>query len=42
MSRRLTALVIGSAAGEGSSKRKNPGNNADDVAVDVAWHRLGM
>lgn len=32
MSRRLTALVIGNAAYEGSSKLKNPGNDADDVA----------
>ena len=35
MSRRLTALVIGNAAYEGSSKLKNPGNDADDVAAKL-------
>lgn len=35
MSRLLTALVIGNAAYEGSSKLKNPGNDADDVAVKL-------
>ena len=33
MSRRLTALVIGNAAYEGSSKLKSPGNGADDLAA---------
>ena len=36
MSRRLTALVIGNAAYEGSSKLKNSGNDADDVAAKLA------
>jgi uncharacterized caspase-like protein len=35
MSRRLTALVIGNAGYEGSSKLKNPGNDADDVAAKL-------
>ena len=35
MSRHLTALVIGNAAYEGSSKLKNPGNDADDVAAKL-------
>jgi uncharacterized caspase-like protein len=35
MSRRLTALVIGNADYEGSSKLKNPGNDADDVAAKL-------
>ena len=35
MSRHLTALVIGNAAYKGSSKLKNPGNDADDVAAKL-------
>ena len=35
MSRRLTALVIGNAAYDGSSALKNPGNDADDVAAKL-------
>ena len=35
MSRHLTALVIGNAAYDGSSKLRNPGNDADDVAAKL-------
>lgn len=36
MSPRLTALVIGNATFPCASKLKNPGNDADDVAVKPA------
>lgn len=35
MSRHPTALVIGHAACVGSSKLKNPGKDADDVAAKL-------
>lgn len=41
MSRHLTALVIGNAAYEGSSKLKNAGNDADDVAATLDAYGYG-